>query len=263
MAVVILYAPAAELEAEALARACERRGVFIELETGMRVGRPWRPEDVCVALLTPGWEEHPGGDYRLRRAFDAAVDARLAPTPLEGALTPFGWRDLPVGAPPWPSFAESLLHPGPAAQPAPAAGPPAKVQRRQVILLSTRAAAAEAADLARALKRHGHGVDFAGPDASGARMRAALDTIDAAVLLLNSEAGQSDGMRRWLHLLTRERMPLLCASVDSLWRDAPLSVHLGNAKRIDLGRLPGAVRGERLARAVAGLPKKSKRRRRV
>lgn len=262
MAAVILYAPAAELEAEGLARACERRGVFIELETGLQAARPWRAEDICVALVTPGWSEQAGAVARERRAFDAATDARLLPVRLDGAIVPFGWRDLPAGAPPWAALAERLLHFGPAAQPAlPGEAPAPRPRGRSVLLLGSRAAGPEAADLAHALKRSGHGVDFAGPDASGARMHAALAIADAAVVLLNAEAGQSDGMRRWLHLLRRERLPHLCAAIDSLWRQAPLSAHLGKVRCIDLERLPGHARGARLAGAVAGLPRRPKRRR--
>jgi len=283
MAAVILYAPEAESEAESLARACERRGVFIELETGQKPGRPWRPEDVCVALLTRHWAEPPArgshrgavraaprtadvkaASARLRRAFDAVVDARLLVAPLAGALTPFGWRDQPVGAPPWAQVADRLLDFGPVAQPAmaPATSPP-KPNGRSVLVLASRTAGPEAADLARALKHQGFGVDIAGPEVGGARMRGALAEADAAALLLNAEAGQSDGMRRWLHLLHRERVPHVLASVDSLWRQAPLSEHLGRARRVDLGRLPGEERGARLAKAIAALPRKPKPRRRA
>lgn len=263
MAVIILHAPTDGGEAEALARACERRGVFLELETGARQGRPLRSEDTLIALLSPAEAEAPHAAARRRRGFDAALDARLLPAALPGALAPFGWRDLPAAGSDWAALAEALLRPAPRAEPAVTMAEAPLRGGRQALLIHTRAGRLEAADLAIALRRGGWAVDLAGADSSGARMRASLEACDAAAMLLNAEAGHSDGMRRWLYAIARERAPLLAADLDGLWRQLPLSEHLAGVRRIDLNRLPGDARGPALLKALQALPRRPRKRRKA
>lgn len=253
MAVVILHAESEEPEAEVLARACERRGLFLELETGARPGRPWRPDDVCVALLGPDWPLRAGAQQRLRRGFDASLEARLAPALLDGAIAPFGWRDL-APAPAGAGLAEMLLHAAPGAPASPTAVAQDAPARRQVLLLCSRTGAGEAEDLRASLEQAGTPVQVLGPDAPGAQARAALAQARACVLLLDGEAAESDGMRRWVHLLQRVRAPWLAAARDGLWREKPLAAHLRGVRQVELGRLAGGARPAALRRALARLP---------
>lgn len=257
MAVVILHAESEALEAEALAKACERRGLFLELDNGAWLGRVWRPQDICVALLRPEWSQRQGAAGRLRRAFDAAVEARLVPAPMEGAIVPFGWRDLPPAPLQWNTLADMLL--------ASTRGPPAEepaigraASGRRVVLLRSRTGGAEAQDLCAALQPRGIDLQIWGPEAPGPAARQALAGAEAAVLLLDGEGAESDALRRWVHLLEGHGPPWLVASRDALWHDKPLAGHVERVRRVDLGRLPGGERAEALRRALARLPARKK-----
>lgn len=258
MAVVILHAESEALEAEALAKACERRGLFLELDNGAWLGRVWRPQDVCVALLRPEWNQRQGAAGRLRRAFDAAVEARLVPAPMEGAIVPFGWRDLPAAPLQWNTLADMLLA---CTRNAPAEAPVAAqaASGRRVVLLRSRAGAAEAEDLRNALQPRGISLQILGPDAPGPMARVALAEAEAAIVLLDGEGAESDAMRRWVHLLEGQGAPpWLVAARDALWLDKPLAGHVARARRVDLARLHGADRPEALRRAIARLPARKK-----
>lgn len=87
----------ADLEAaEALAKAVERRGLFVEHEDGEHVGRALQAKDALVLF----WSAASAQDaHRLsleRRALDAWADGKLVLVALDGASRPVGLRDLPA-----------------------------------------------------------------------------------------------------------------------------------------------------------------------
>jgi hypothetical protein len=82
--------------AESLAKAIERRGHFVEHESGERVGRPLLNNDALVLI----WSQAMLFDvHRLvaeRRALDAWADGKLIVVARDRTMRPVGLRDLPV-----------------------------------------------------------------------------------------------------------------------------------------------------------------------
>ncbi len=275
MAMILLHAARDEASAEALARACERRGMFVEVETGRRAGRPFKPEDHCVAVLSKAEASDGLALARRKRGFDASTQAKLSLLPLEEGLhVPFGWRDLARFAPPelggaWGELAGRLQAIAPVTAPVPAfveAHPEQKrsalmglgVPLRRVALIGCKSTQVEADSLREALLLRGMRGTIAAAEAPGSQISALLADMDMAAILLSAEAGASDGMRRWLYAAGRLGMPALGVMVDELWRDAPLADHLGKIILLPLHRLAGERRGGQLAARCRALPRRRK-----
>jgi hypothetical protein len=95
MTVFISHAAADAPAAEALQKFLERRGLFVERETGERGFRPLRSNDVVIALWSKDSVFSP---YRLqaeKRALDAWAEDRLILVKLDHHFAPVGLRDLP------------------------------------------------------------------------------------------------------------------------------------------------------------------------
>ncbi|MGE3250986.1 MAG: toll/interleukin-1 receptor domain-containing protein [Hyphomonadaceae bacterium] len=96
MTVFIAHAAADQPAADALQHYLERRGHFVEHETGERPGRPLQTGDSLVAL----WSKDSAFDHhRLafeKRALDAWADGRLVFVKLDHHFAPVGLRDLPA-----------------------------------------------------------------------------------------------------------------------------------------------------------------------
>lgn len=94
MTVFIAHAPADAAAAEALEKYLERRGLFVERETGERGFRFAQPRDAVVVLWSRDSVFTP---YRLvteKRALDAWADQQLVFVKLDHHLAPVGLRDL-------------------------------------------------------------------------------------------------------------------------------------------------------------------------
>ncbi|MBI1251065.1 MAG: TIR domain-containing protein [Alphaproteobacteria bacterium] len=95
MTIFIAHADADLAAAEALERHLERRGQFVELETGERGFRPLQRMDAVILLVS---KESVFSPWRLRwekRALDAWADGKLVVVKLDHAFSPVGLRDLP------------------------------------------------------------------------------------------------------------------------------------------------------------------------
>ncbi|MDX2238146.1 MAG: TIR domain-containing protein, partial [Hyphomonadaceae bacterium] len=154
MTIFIAHAEADRAAAEALERHLERRGQFVELETGERGFRPLQSADSVVLLVSKDSVFSP---WRLRweaRALEAWADGKLVVVKLDHAFSPVGLRDLPfidasfeaqrdpftwgkvadairaLSAPPPPAGEERARTPPPAAAPPPvSASPPPRARR--------------------------------------------------------------------------------------------------------------------------------------
>ncbi|MBT9445413.1 MAG: TIR domain-containing protein [Hyphomonadaceae bacterium] len=94
MTVFIAHAEADRPAAEALEKFLERRGLFVELETGERGFRPVQSSDTVVALWSKDTTFSP---YRLlfeKRTMEAWADEQLVMIKLDHAFAPVGLRDL-------------------------------------------------------------------------------------------------------------------------------------------------------------------------
>ena len=94
MTVFIAHAEADRPAAEALEKFLERRGLFVELETGERGFRPVQGADTVVALWSKDSVFSP---YRLlfeKRTLEAWADEQLVMVKLDQAFSPVGLRDL-------------------------------------------------------------------------------------------------------------------------------------------------------------------------
>lgn len=107
MTVFIAHTEADMDAADLIAKAVERRGLFVEHEGGEFVGRDLSAQDALVLL----WSSATAGDLNHlvmeRRALDAWADGRLVLVGLDGSPPPLGLRDLPmVTAQPgdWPTL---------------------------------------------------------------------------------------------------------------------------------------------------------------
>jgi hypothetical protein len=95
MTVFIAFAEADRDSAEALERALERRGHFVEPDNGETALRPVEAADVVITLIS---ENFALGEGRLRleqRALDAWTEGGLILVKLDDAPAPVGLRDLP------------------------------------------------------------------------------------------------------------------------------------------------------------------------
>ncbi len=95
MTVFITYAPQDAAAAESLERFLERRGLFVELETGERGFRPLQFTDVVVVLHS---KDSVFSTQRLmveKRALDAWAEQKLIFVKLDHNFAPVGLRDLP------------------------------------------------------------------------------------------------------------------------------------------------------------------------
>ncbi|MBL8550151.1 MAG: toll/interleukin-1 receptor domain-containing protein [Hyphomonadaceae bacterium] len=95
MTVFIAHAEPDQAVAEQLQTFLERRGLFVERESGQMVGRPLQHGDTLVALWS---KASPFSPFRLqfeKRALDAWADGRLIFVKLDHQFAPVGLRDLP------------------------------------------------------------------------------------------------------------------------------------------------------------------------
>ncbi|NWG53549.1 MAG: toll/interleukin-1 receptor domain-containing protein, partial [Hydrogenophilaceae bacterium] len=95
MTVHIVHAPADQAVAEALQTYLERRGQFVDRESGEMGFRPLMNADVVVMLWS---KETPFAPFRLameKRALDAWAEGRLVLVKLDPHFAPVGLRDLP------------------------------------------------------------------------------------------------------------------------------------------------------------------------
>lgn len=277
MAIFLLHAARDEAPAEALARACERRGMFVEVETGRRAGRPFKPEDHCVAILSGAEAADPLSQARRLRAFDASTQAKLSVLPLgERLFLPFGWRDLDRLTPPelggaWGELAATLHAVVPYSAPA-EAGPEKSPEQnrsellglgaplRKVAVITCKSTMVEAESLKEALHQRGMRGWIGPADAPGPQIGSIVGDMDMAAILLSAEAGANDGARRWLHAASRIGLPVLGVMVDDLWQQAPLADFLGKSALLALNRLPGERRGAQFAARCRALPRRRKSR---
>ena len=96
MTVFIAHAESDRAVAEALEKFLERRGLFVELETGERGFRVAQASDTVVALWSKDTAFSP---YRLlleKRALEAWADEKLALVKLDHNFISVGLRDLPA-----------------------------------------------------------------------------------------------------------------------------------------------------------------------
>ncbi|MGE3867017.1 MAG: TIR domain-containing protein, partial [Hyphomonadaceae bacterium] len=96
MTVFILHSEPDHALVNALARAVERRGHFVELETGERVGRPLQGQDALILFWSQAMADDPSRLAGERRALDAWADGRLVIVAADDAPRPVGVRDLPA-----------------------------------------------------------------------------------------------------------------------------------------------------------------------
>src|ERR1043166_8789656 len=96
MTVFLAHALADEETADALARALERRGYFVEHEQPERIGRPLTGQDALVLLWSRAMLFEPGRLVMERRALDAWADGKLVVAALDRTMMPVGLRDLPT-----------------------------------------------------------------------------------------------------------------------------------------------------------------------
>jgi hypothetical protein len=96
MTVFIAHAGPDKPAADALAKAFERRGIFVEDEDGAHGVKPLRPNDVVVLLWS---KDSVFWLHRLaleRRALEAWAEERLILVMLDHSIRPVGLRDLPA-----------------------------------------------------------------------------------------------------------------------------------------------------------------------
>jgi len=96
MTVFLAHAPADRAAAEALERAVERRGQFVELDDGQTALRPVQGHDVLVLLLSQALTFATARLRLEQRALDAWADGRLVLVKLDNSFAPVGLRDLPA-----------------------------------------------------------------------------------------------------------------------------------------------------------------------
>jgi hypothetical protein len=94
MTVFIAYTAPDRPAAEALEKALERRGQFVELEDGARGFRAVGPLDVVIALWSQASVASPYRQLLERRTLDAWADERLVFIKLDQSFSPVGLRDL-------------------------------------------------------------------------------------------------------------------------------------------------------------------------
>lgn len=94
MTVFIAYTTPDRAAAEALEKALERRGQFVELEDGARGFRALQAQDVVIALWSQATLMSPFRQLFERRTLDAWADERLVFVKLDHAFSPVGLRDL-------------------------------------------------------------------------------------------------------------------------------------------------------------------------
>jgi hypothetical protein len=94
MTVFIAYAPQDRAAAEALEKVLERRGWFVELETGERGFRPVQGQDAVVALWSKDTVFSPYRFSLEKRTLEAWADEHLVFIKLDHAFSPVGLRDL-------------------------------------------------------------------------------------------------------------------------------------------------------------------------
>jgi hypothetical protein len=94
MTVFIAYAPKDAPAAEALEKYLERRGLFVERETGERGFRIVQPRDAVVVLWSRDSVFSPHRLQMERRALDAWADQQLILVKLDAHVAPVGLRDL-------------------------------------------------------------------------------------------------------------------------------------------------------------------------
>lgn len=96
MTVFIAHAEADREVAEALGKFLERRGLFVEMEDGVRGFRAVQAADTVVALWSKDMVSSP---HRLpfeKRTMEAWADEQLVLVKLDRAFSPVGLRDLPA-----------------------------------------------------------------------------------------------------------------------------------------------------------------------
>jgi hypothetical protein len=96
MTVYVAHAPADRAAAEALERAIERRGQFVELDDGHTALRPIEASDVLVLLSSRAFELATARLRLEQRALDAWAEGRLIVVKLDGCPASVGLRDLPA-----------------------------------------------------------------------------------------------------------------------------------------------------------------------
>lgn len=82
--------------AELLAKAVERRGLFVEHEGGEHIGRDLLERDVLVLVWSGALSDDPHRLVMERRALDAWAEGRLILVVLDMQPRPIGLRDLPA-----------------------------------------------------------------------------------------------------------------------------------------------------------------------
>ncbi|MBY0563183.1 MAG: toll/interleukin-1 receptor domain-containing protein [Hyphomonadaceae bacterium] len=95
MTVFVTYASQDQAAAEALEKALERRGQFVELDNGQAAQRPVGAGDVLVLMVSSALLFTPTRLRLEQRALDAWADNRLVVVRLDKGLAPVGLRDLP------------------------------------------------------------------------------------------------------------------------------------------------------------------------
>jgi len=96
MTVFIAHAPADRAAAEALEKAIERRGQFVELDDGQTALRPVQASDAFVLLASQALSVATARLRLEQRALDAWADGRLVLIKLDNGIPPVGLRDLPA-----------------------------------------------------------------------------------------------------------------------------------------------------------------------
>lgn len=96
MTVFISHCRADEDAAELVAKAIERRGLFVEHEGEGHVGRDLVAQDALVFIWSVAMAEDLDHLLAERRALDAWAEGRLVVIGLDDAPLPLGLRDLPV-----------------------------------------------------------------------------------------------------------------------------------------------------------------------
>lgn len=96
MTVFIAHAEADRAAAEALEKFLERRGLFVELESGVRGFRHVQPVDTVVALWSKNTVFSPQRLLLEKRTMEAWADEQLVLVKLDQSFAPVGLRDLPA-----------------------------------------------------------------------------------------------------------------------------------------------------------------------
>jgi hypothetical protein len=95
MTVFIAHADNDRPSAEGLEKYLERRGLFVELENGVRGFRHAQPSDTVVALWSRDTVFSPHRLLLEKRTMEAWADEQLVLVKLDHAFSPVGLRDLP------------------------------------------------------------------------------------------------------------------------------------------------------------------------